>query len=391
MEIIKLTAEQYQDSMELSMYAFQYKIKDEDIPKRKEMLKNHKILGVYQQEQLAAKLHIIPLEIIMPGGPWKMGGIAGVATYPEFRRKGLVNALLKEALREIKEEGQIVSFLHPFDIAFYRKFGWEIFTENRQITIQCKDLQFVGKANGTINRFSKETHTREIEDIYHSYATRFTGMLARDRDWWNHNIYQDEKVAVYYDENNNEAKGYILYKIKDRKMDVQELVVLNQEAREGLWNFVCQHDSMVDTVTLLVSVHDPFPYFLKQPKQKTEVYPYFMARIVDAEECLKRYVFRQGSESVFIHLEDDIAPWNNGSYLIGGTEVKVFKEKSGSTCTHRPKKGISLNINTLTAILFGYKRPNELFELGYIEGNSSEVDKLEHIIPYMKPFFYDFF
>jgi predicted acetyltransferase len=116
-----------------------------------------------------------------------------------------------------------------------------------------------------------------------------------------------------------------------------------------------------------------------------------MARIVDAEECLKRYVFHQGAESVFIHLEDDIAPWNNGSYLIGGTEVKVFKEKPGSTCTHHPKKGISLNINTLTAILFGYKRPNELFELGYIQGNSSEVDKLEHIIPYMKPFFYDFF
>ncbi|WP_338000911.1 hypothetical protein [Neobacillus terrae] len=38
---------------------------------------------------------------------------------------------------------------------------------------------------------------------------------------------------------------------------------------------------MVDTVALLVSVHAPFPYFLKQPKQKTEVFPYFMARIVD--------------------------------------------------------------------------------------------------------------
>ncbi|WP_338000910.1 hypothetical protein [Neobacillus terrae] len=32
-------------------------------------------------------------------------------------------------------------------------------------------------------------------------------------------------MAVYYDETNNEAKGYVLYNINDRKMDVQELVI----------------------------------------------------------------------------------------------------------------------------------------------------------------------
>ena len=58
-----------------------------------------------------------------------MGGIAGVATWPENRRQGHVSTLLKHALQEMKSKGQTLSFLHPFSIPFYRKFGWELYAE----------------------------------------------------------------------------------------------------------------------------------------------------------------------------------------------------------------------------------------------------------------------
>ncbi len=52
-----------------------------------------------------------------------MGGVAGVATYPEYRRSGYVKELLQHSLQTMKKDGYTVSMLHPFAVSFYRKYG----------------------------------------------------------------------------------------------------------------------------------------------------------------------------------------------------------------------------------------------------------------------------
>ena len=69
----------------------------------------------------------------------------------------------------------------------------------------------------------------------------------------------------------------------------------------------------------------------------------------------------------------------------------MFKEKTGGQCVHPPKKGIRLNINSLSAILFGYKRPMELFEMGYLKGSKPEIELFEKKVPALKSSFIDFF
>ncbi|GAE45892.1 acetyltransferase [Mesobacillus boroniphilus JCM 21738] len=176
-------------------------------------------------------------------------------------------------------------------------------------------------------------------------------------------------------------------------MKVEEYVSLTHEARKALWNFICQHDSMVERVEVLLSVYDPLPYFLKEPKLKTEIFPYFMGRIVNAEKALASYPFitSTAGKNVFLHLDDTAAPWNAGTYILGQEGVKFHPVKEGCGCVTAPKRGLHLNINTLTAMLFGYKRPLELFELELLRGDIDEVKELEQTLPTFKPFFYDFF
>ncbi len=140
MDIKVLSEEHYLESMKLSMYAFQYQVPESDVPKRLETLKKHHLLGIFEGEELASKLHILSLKVKLGHLEWKMGGIAGVATYPEHRRKGHVNALMKRALVDMDQDGNIVSFLHPFQVDFYRRFGWEIISDNKKITIEKINL-----------------------------------------------------------------------------------------------------------------------------------------------------------------------------------------------------------------------------------------------------------
>ncbi|PLR97412.1 GNAT family N-acetyltransferase [Bacillus sp. T33-2] len=390
MELKVLTEKDYIESMKLSMYAFQYEIREEEIPKRKEMLKKHHVLGVWDHGKLASKLHLLSLKVTMGEKEWEMGGIAGVATYPEYRRAGCVTTLLTASLKEMQARRQIVSFLHPFDIGFYRKYGWEIISDNKKITIENKDLKMLDAPAGTVRRYKKEDYPEAIEAVYGQYSRKYSGMLVRDRDWWLNNIFHNETAAVFYN-GKNEARGYIIYEMKDRIMEVREYVALDHHAKVSLWNFICQHDSMVGKVNMHVSAHESFPYFLKQPKVSTEIYPYFMGRIVDAETCLDQYPFSDTDGQVFLHITDQYAPWNDGSYLLSGNEVKAFRQKTGSACTTPPKRGLHLKINAVSAMLFGYKTPGELYEMGEMQGPESELLELEKKIPPVKPFFYDFF
>jgi predicted acetyltransferase len=391
MEIRELDENDYLESLKLSMYAFQYKVDEEKIPARLESLKEHKIIGVWEDSMLAAKLHILSFHVFMNGEKWKMGGLAGVATYPEFRRTGFVKELIIESLKEMHKSKQIVSLLAPFDFSFYRKFGWEVLSDKKKVMIEKSHLKFFEEQNGYIKRYNKQTHHKDIEVLYEKYSKQYSGMLVRETKWWLQNVYDDDSfIAVYYN-GDHEASGYILYDVKERKMEVREWVTLNHEAKKGLWNFICQHDSMIERATLVLSSSDQLTYCFPHHKLKIELYPYFMARIVDVEECLKKFPFKGLTESLFLHIEDPFSPWNNGSYLIGNGELKVFREKQGSKCSHPPQKGIRLNINALSAILFGYKRPQELFELGLVTGPEKDVSVFEELIPSLKSTFFDFF
>ncbi len=67
---------------------------------------------------------------------------------------------------------------------------------------------------------------------------------------------------------NKTAAGYMLYKIENYKMTVDEFVPLHNEARNGLWNFICQHDSMIKELEMTVSENEQLLYTLQEPRVK---------------------------------------------------------------------------------------------------------------------------
>ncbi|PGO25423.1 GNAT family N-acetyltransferase [Bacillus cereus] len=386
MNVIQLKEDKFREALHLSEYAFQYKANEEWAEQKiTRMKESHQIYGIMEGEELAAKLHLIPFYIYIGQEKFKMGGVAGVATYPEYRRSGYVKELLQHSLQTMKIDGYTVSMLHPFAVSFYRKYGWEL-CANRLVSHMTKnDLIMKKQVNGTIKRFNKESHIEEVEKIYESFAERFSGMLVRSEKWWLQSVYDDLTLAVYYDENKN-AAGYMLYKIENNKMTVEEFVPLHNEARIGLWNFICQHDSMIKDLEMILSETEPLLYTLQEPRIKAEVTPYFMGRIVDVEQFFKQYEWNWNNEEqeVILHITDSFAPWNNLSVRLANHEITIIKEETKD-------RGIKLDINVLSTIMFGYKRPLELNELELISGSEEEIRTFENLVPVRKPFIYDFF
>ena len=350
MDIRKLSETEYEKSLQLSQYAFQYKVKEEDLPRRYEMMKKQEIWGEFENEDLFSKLHILSLEINIENQRFPMGGIAGVATWPEHRRKGSVTRLLHQALLSMKEKGQTISLLHPFNIQFYRRFGWELTASVNKYTLEKSDLVRYADLPGSVSRLKKEDGNALLNLVYEEWFHTYNHLLVRTDDWWDNHVFTEGYDRIIYKDKEGTPKGYLCCKVSDRSMDVQEFIYLSEDARRALWNFICQHDSMVDKVKIIAPANDQLPYLISNPRIHQELYPYFMARIVDVEGFLKQYPFKPNNQALKISITDEKADWNKGTYSIKENEITRETESDEET--------LSMDIQTLTAALLGSQKPS---------------------------------
>lgn len=397
-EIRNVRADEMEQHFALSSFAFQYDITPEEIELRKTWFEPEWIWGYFTEGRLAAKVVILPFETYIQGKPISMGGIAGVATWPEHRRGGKVGKLLSVALKAMKEKGQIVSFLSPFDFPFYRKYGWETYVEKKRYTIEKALLPTSIEAGGRVIRKTKQDWPL-LDRIYDEYARAYNGTIKRTEHLWsNINLRASGQIAVYYD-GQEEPRGYIYYEVKNSAMTIRELVFLDESTRLGLLKFIANHDSMLERVTLDAPADDPLAFLLPNPRIKQEVVPYFMARIVDFAAFVESYTFAanpsaDGTTQVLrLTIADKHAPWNDGGFMLtvdadGRGFAEPLRNDGGEAAT---VPQLSCDIQTLTAMMLGYRRPALMSAIGRLQGDADAVQLLEGLIPHKLPYLMDFF
>jgi predicted acetyltransferase len=394
-----LGPERFEESMELSQFAFQYVRSKQELEdtKKKQDDEPADRWAVYVDDRLAAQATVLELQTYIAGKPFAMGGLAGVATCPEYRRQGFVGKLLLHSLEAMKEKGQTLSYLHPFAFGFYRKFGWETYTEHKKYTLQSNQLPPRLSSPGRIERVSGYDL---LYDVYEKYASRYNGTLRRDEKWWKYriNVQMPSKIAVYRDAEGT-AQGYLIYKVA-QKESVDELVHLNDEAREALWSYISQHDSMIDKVTLTAPIDDNLTDHLADPRIKQEIVPYFMARIVDLKGFIEQYPFLPGPESLKVTLEvtDEQLPWNQGTFELEideagqGTLTQLSLDNGVQKNELKSEtNGIEIGIGALTMLTMSYRTGAELSGSKRISGASESINRLQARIPERTTYLPDFF
>ncbi|WP_054943943.1 GNAT family N-acetyltransferase [Paenibacillus ihuae] len=390
MEIRQLHAEEFEPSLTLSEYAFKYTVSGEDRVKQELKFKPERVWGIFEDGKLNAELTLLPLQAYIQGQAVSMGGIAGVATWPENRRQGYVAKLLQHTLQVMNENGQRLSMLHPFLIPFYRKFGWEVYCEYKKYSIPVAKFPLKTDIGGVVRRDSANLEV--LDQLYNQFAAQYNGTLLRTKEWWQNNVLDKDTHHGVFFSAQGEAEGYVLYKLENNQLVIDEFVFLNENARRGLWTFLANHDSMVTGAELkLVPSDDILPYLLPDPRIPQENYPYFMARIVNAQAFVESFSFNKLTEArkYTVYIQDEQAPWNEGIW-----EWSVNNLGEGSLTRSDStdmQADLSCSIGTLTVLLMGYKRPQELVLYGKISGSAEAVKWLEEITPQAKTALFDFF
>ena len=114
---------------------------------------------------------------------------------------------------------------------------------------------------------------------------------------------------------------------------------------------------------------------LEDSQIKETIEPYYMARIVDVTEFLKKFPFKAFDQPFHFVVSDPVAEWNNGIFGLNYAKGEV----------------IQLDIQTLTCVLMNYRRPAYLARIERLHTDSDTLQLLETIIPDMEAYFGDYF
>ena len=122
---------------------------DEIKQSKSPVLEKADVIGWFDGDKLASQIAVYPMKVNIHGEIYEMGGVTGVATYPEYANMGLMHTLIKRSLIEMRRRGQTVSFLFPYSIPYYRRKGWEIISDKMTFTIKdTKKPTVSGVKNG---------------------------------------------------------------------------------------------------------------------------------------------------------------------------------------------------------------------------------------------------
>lgn len=346
------------------------------------------VLGWFDGDMLVSQVAVYPMQIQVFGKQYAMGGLTGVGTYPEYSNMGLMHKLLEQVLKNMREKGQYISYLYPYSIPYYRRKGWELISD--KISYEIKDYQLPKSRQvaGSVRRVKIDSE--ELKKTYARYAAHTHGAIIRDELAWNEYwLWDNDDImeAIYYNEN-DEPDGYLIYWIENDVFYIKDMIFNNEEARTGLWNFVSAHFSMIDKVEGNTYTDEPLAFLLEDASIKEVISPYYMGRIVDFTAFIADYPFKaDGTDREWrFSMTDPIMECNQGSFLL-----KISKDGKGEAIKISEQCTDKINIQTMTTMLMGYKRPDYLAKIGRIQASGETIDMLEDAIEQQTPYISDYF
>lgn len=342
------------------------------------VFKPENCLGCYDGERLGAALHVYPFEMFFYGRTVPMSGIGSVATLPEYRHCHCASNMLIEALKIMKERGQIFSGLAPFSYSFYRKYGWEMGFHKKQYRLLMSDLKGFGEGDGSFRPLSYRD-IEKMSKVYDTFARPYNGALYRKMEDWDLILKKHERDGHYrygFEDQSGELQGYIFYYMENKKFYIREMIYTTPEVKNELLRFVYFHSAQADEVIWQAPADDNTFLMLDNPRREQKIIPDMMIRAVDVRKVLEAYPFPQEySGSFTIAIDDPWAQWNNTTFELdvekGHVRVKDIGKKAGD---------IHGTIQCFSQMLLGYIGVKEALEMGRIELKDLKLyESLQHI------------
>ncbi len=334
-----------------------YMAQIKDFPKDKSQAYWAEKLACFDDDgTMMSVMSAYPYDIYFDSKITQMRGVAAVCSYPQYKRKGAVRAMLTQFLHNAYEKGVPFSYLHPFNEEFYYKFGYAHCSKSewRFALEQIPDIKY----SGSFSLYRGEKDIMDFETAYARYAIEINMMIERDIFDWHHltsaNPFLENKFAYLYKDECGSPSGYFIFepdgKGFGKTMKVQELAFDSFDTLKAIMGFI--KSFLPDYKT--VSFHTPrglnLDWFCRDfvlSESFCKTIPNGMVRAVCVDKVLKLAKYK-GDGEICIKITDPVILANTSTFFVrfmDDTAVTVEK-------TDRPHD-VEMTVNMFSSAILG--------------------------------------
>jgi predicted acetyltransferase len=205
----------------------------------------------------------LPGQILVP-----VAGVTAVGVLPSHRRQGVLNAMMRHQLAELRTRGEFISVLLASEAPIYGRFGYGPATYTARLTVPrhraalavpraaraTADAPAIGGGFGSVEVARRAECGEILEEVYDRYRRAQPGALSRPHRWWALRAGQPpispapRYIAVHRD-GDGAPDGYASYTIAEPDtLNVDETIATDDAVFTALARFVLGHDLVSQVV-----------------------------------------------------------------------------------------------------------------------------------------------
>ncbi len=201
--------------------------------------------------------------------------ILGVATLPEYRKRGYMKRLM-EIVLDACEHTELITLIQAYDQNLYTPYGFRNIYNRASYELTRTQVK-----RTTNFGCSYEPTAIDLLKVYSAFIRRFNGYYARDLEYFvkykKEINAQGGKIVAYYN-GKDQIRGYATMLPKGEVLEIEEFIYLDSTALMKLCNAALFEKDVVQ-----VHVSQAEDLSLIFPDAKKEVYGSTMARLNDAK------------------------------------------------------------------------------------------------------------
>lgn len=353
---------------------------DEEYDEWRAVCEIDRSLAAFEGDRIVGNAGAFSLELTVPGNSTvNMAGVTAVGVRSTHRRKGILTAMMRKQLEDVRERGEPLAGLYASESLIYGRFGYGLASSQVGLEIETDRSAFRGPLPaGQVDIIDADAAAKVLPDIHDRARRQTPGDIDRSAAWWEQYFKDKEKdrggaSARFYVVHETEAEqpdGYWAYRVKGdwphglpgATLTIDDWAVTSDAAYANLWRQILDVDLVAKVSSWKRPVDEPLRFLLADARRMrvTSMTEELWLRPIDVPACLMARSYRIDGRLVF-EVVDDFMGFSAGRFALDAST-------EGASCaTTDAPADLTLGVAELGAIYLGGTNATLLARAGRID------------------------